>query len=268
LSRRIQWPNLAGSFRTFSASYHQLVRVLQGGLGAYYIYDNAGEGCITESRFNIAYALHFEVKDKLVLRPGITVGYVSRKVDWDKLSFGDQIDPRYGFIYQTTAVKPASGKEYVDLGAGFLAYSKQFYAGVTVDHLNEPDLSAFTPSRDSRLSQKYTFNAGVYLPLGDSANQLSVNPDIVYVSQRDFELAVISGTLKYKILLAGAGFKLENDFILFIGVENKFMRLCYSYDWSTLSNLTAVSHEFYLAVKIYKLRPAKGRWTPHISTAF
>ncbi len=38
---RLQWPNLTGSYNTYCASYHQLVRILHGGLGCYYMYDNA-----------------------------------------------------------------------------------------------------------------------------------------------------------------------------------------------------------------------------------
>ena len=55
-------------------------------------------------------------------------------VDWDKLTFGDQIDPRRGFVYKTGDVQRGrilsnnwGTKGFFDVTAGFVGFSKNFY---------------------------------------------------------------------------------------------------------------------------------------------
>jgi glycosyltransferase involved in cell wall biosynthesis len=49
-------------------------------------------------------------------------------LDWSKLTFGDMIDPRRGFIYQTGDVPRGNGKRgYFDASAGFVGYTDIFY---------------------------------------------------------------------------------------------------------------------------------------------
>src|SRR5687767_3437658 len=46
LNYRNQWPGIANSFVTYSASYDQHVDVLHGGLGVMVLSDKAGEGSL------------------------------------------------------------------------------------------------------------------------------------------------------------------------------------------------------------------------------
>ncbi|MEZ4889562.1 MAG: hypothetical protein R2779_03050 [Crocinitomicaceae bacterium] len=52
-------------------------------------------------------------------------------MDWDKLTFGDMIDPRKGFIYQTGDRSTWwFGQGFFDASAGIVGYSDIFYFGV------------------------------------------------------------------------------------------------------------------------------------------
>jgi type IX secretion system PorP/SprF family membrane protein len=269
-SYRIQWPKLNGTYNTYSAAYHQFVRLLHGGLGCYYLYDDAGEGTMKTNRYNISYAAHFEIKNKLVLRAGFTGGYVNRKIDWDKLTFGDMIDPRYGFIYPTTETSPPSSLTFFDCGIGTVAYMKNFYLGCAIDHINEPEQTFIRSSSESKLSKKILVNAGLHFPLGDSTKQISINPDLVYLSQRDFNQTIASVTARLKYFLIGTGLRVNTGLMFSLGFENKFLRLSYCFDAtrSALANATAGSHEFFLGFKIYGIHPNKGKWTPINMEAF
>jgi len=269
-SYRSQWPNLSGTFKTYSTSYHQFVHALHGGVGFYYMYDNAAEGTLQTNRINVSYAAHFEVTEKLVLRIGVTGGYVSRKADWDKLTFGDMIDPRYGYIYPTVESRPPSTKSFFDCGIGTVAYMKNFYFGAAIDHLNEPDESFITNAEGGNLPSKFLLNAGGYIPIGDEASKFSINPDIIYLSQRDFDQTTLSVTFRIKYLLLGSGISDYRDGIFLVGFENKFLRLSYSYDWTSFaySDLSAYSHEVFLSVKLFKVLPKKRTWTPINMEAF
>jgi type IX secretion system PorP/SprF family membrane protein len=269
-SGRLQWPDLNGTYRTVSASYHQLVRHLHGGLGAYYLYDNAGEGTMQTSRVNLSYAVHLEIKQKLTLRVGITGGYVSRTVDWNKLTFGDMIDPRYGFVYPSTVAMPPSTITFFDCGIGIAAYTRKFYVNAAVDHLNEPDESFIRPAPGSNLPRKLLLNAGMHIRLTENSDRISLSPDILYLSQRDFSTTVASVTAKLGWLLLGAGMRINSGAIFSVGGELKFLRLMYSYDLenSSLAEATGSSHELFIGFKLYMLKPAKGMWTPVNMVAF
>jgi type IX secretion system PorP/SprF family membrane protein len=269
-SYRSQWPNPTSTYKTYSTSYHQFVNALHGGLGFYYMYDNVGERTMETNRINISYAVHFEVTEKLVLRIGATGGYVTRKVDWDKLTFGDLIDPRYGNIYPTVDSRPPSTISFFDCGIGTVAYMKNFYIGASIDHLSQPDESFITDAEGSELPSKFLLNAGGYIPLGNEEGKFSLNPDIMYLSQRDFDKTTLSVTFRIKYLLLGSGISDYQDGIFLIGFENKFLRLSYSYDWTSVAyaDLAAYSHELFLSVKLFHVHPKKKSWTPINMEAF
>ncbi len=198
-----------------------------------------------------------------MLRLGLTGGYVSRTFDWDKLTFGDLIDPRYGFVYPTTEERPPSSKKFFDCGIGVAAYMKNFYLNGAIDHLNEPDESFIKKSKGSNLPKKFLFNAGLHIPIGDSAKLISINPDVVYLKQRDFNMTITTVTVRLKYALIGVGAKTNSGFIFSVGAEGEYFRFCYSYDTehSLLANATGVSHEFSFAIKIANIFPKKGSWT-------
>lgn len=258
---RNQWPETSsGGFRTSSVSYHQFVNALHGGAGFYYMYDNAGSGTMQTYRINASYAAHFEIADVLVVRVGVTGGYVNRKVDWDQLTFGDLIDPRYGFVYPTQQTKPPSTKSFFDCGIGTVAYIKNVYAGVAVDHLNQPDESFLSEGDGSELPAKLVLNVGGYIPIGDSSNFISINPDLLYEQQRDFTVTIPTVTFRLKYVLLGVGFRNDNTTMLMLGFENNFLRIGYSYDRSFSDNFNYDSNEIFVSVKLIKIAPKKRKW--------
>ena len=216
------------------------------------------------TRFNLCYAAHFEIKNKLVLRVGFTGGYVKRTIDWDKLTFGDLIDPRYGFIYPTTENRPPSSKSFFDFGIGTVAYMENFYAGFALDHLNQPDQSFIRSAPGSKLPVKIMANAGFHFPIGDHAYNISINPDLVFLNQRDFNMTIASVTARLNYMLIGMGLKFNSGPVFIGGLEGKLLRITYSYDYSNslLANKKSGSHEFLLAFKIHGVHPKKGNWTP------
>lgn len=233
-------------------SYNQYIQKIGGGIGAYSIYDNAAEGTLTSLLFNVVYAAHIELKN-VVIQPAITVGYRTKHIEKDKLTFGDLIDPRYGFVYPTTtATDFSSERNFFDFGTGILCYTKTIYAGFSLDHLSEPEESFISPSPGSKLPRKYSFNAGFNIPSGDSG-LWAFNPDIVFQRQRDFEEWIVSMAVKYSCMRAGIGVRKGDAIILLFGVQGERISASYSYDITTssLSTASGGSHEISL---LYRLR--------------
>ena len=145
MNYRNEWPNISGNFVTTAASYDQKVEGLFGGLGLIVLTDNAAKTLQT-SRVSLIYSYHQKVTRKFSINFGVEGSYYQKSVDWDRLTFGDMIDPRRGFVYQTNDVRRDDPVNNLDFSAGVIGYSEQFYAGFAVHHLTEPNESFLNSS--------------------------------------------------------------------------------------------------------------------------
>ncbi len=259
VSYRNQWPDLTGTFVTTIASYNQFINKINSGVGAYALFDQAGEGTFNSSSFNLVYAYHKEIKS-VAIQVAATGGYRERHLDWDKLTFGDMIDPRYGFVYSTPQAPPKSKVSYFDFGTGVLCYTKNLYAGFSVEHLTEPEESFIRPAPGSRLPRRYSVNVGYAIAAGDAGKWI-INPDVIYLSQRDFSEWVYGLTAKYDWLRAGVSIRHNDAIILSAGIDTGNLLLSYSYDITTslLRTYSGGSHEFGAAYRFINKSKASSK---------
>ncbi len=253
-SYRDQWPALSEGYKTGLIEYNQYVDKLHGGIGGYAMYDIAG-GTIITALAKVIYSYHLEIDNKVAIQPAFAIGYTIQSIEWSKLTFGSQIDPRYGFIYNTKEVQTTTNKGFFDCTAGLLLYSKYLYGGFAIDHLTQPNES-FYSTVPSNLPSKYTFHAGANIPLTDSIHAISFSPNVIYLSQSDFNSWLAELTLKVKWMLAGIGYRKDDAVVFLIGFQNSFCRIGYSYDKTTsqLAGANAYTHEVFLS---YTLKSKK-----------
>jgi len=197
---------------------------LRGGLGITYNRESLIAGSLITSRINLTYAPHFEFfNHRLAFQPGISIGYFQRYIDWSKLTFGNMIDEKSGFIYDPQETKGLDRKSNLDFSAGVLLFTKLFYGGFAIHHITQPDEGLASPHR---LLSRYTAHAGANIPIG---SYFIVSPNLMYVQQGDFSMFLTGITAKYKWLVAGASFGNSNTFVSTIGLQNRFFRISYSY---------------------------------------
>lgn len=273
MNYRNQWPALTGTFVTYSASFDTHVDAINGGLGLLILNDKAGEGTINTTDISGMYSYQLNLSREFSIRAGFQATYKQKKVDWDKLTFGDQIDPRYGFIYPTTETRPETTKGFVDLSAGLLAYSTRFFGGIAVNHLTEPEESFIRPVEGSRLPMKYTAHFGALIPIGGGRDEETyISPNVLYQLQRDFEQlnlgvyvakAPLVGGLWYRGYFKGDKFINGDSFIALIGIQQGIFKLGYSYDVtvSKLAGASAGSHEISMGLQ-FQCHPRKKRFRP------
>ena len=67
-----------------------------------------------------------EVSKKFSFKAGFEASYRAIQLDWTDLTFGDMIDPQYGFIYQTQEdiINNPTTVSFPDFSTGFLGYSQ------------------------------------------------------------------------------------------------------------------------------------------------
>jgi type IX secretion system PorP/SprF family membrane protein len=257
MAYRNQWPSLTGNFITTSVSYDMYVKLLQGGVGLIAVNDRAAQGTLNTTSIGGIYSYQQPISRKFSIKAALQATYFQKTLDWSQLTFGDMIDPRKGFIYQTNDIQRGGNVKALDFSAGLLGFSDKFYGGVAMHHLNEPNESLVVGT--SRLPMKFTFHAGALLPIEKRSkdSDAKISPNILYRRQGEFKQMclgtyVSKGPLVLGVWMRGLlfGEKYRDAFIVTLGLQTDMIRVGYSYD-VTISELTPAtggSHEVTLGI--------------------
>jgi type IX secretion system PorP/SprF family membrane protein len=264
LNYRNEWPKVSGNYQTYSASYDQYFKSISGGIGVLVTHDEQGQGTIKTSMLGLAYSYHLKLSRKFSLLFGARAAWYQKSLDWDKLTFGDMIDPRKGFIFQTGDEKRGGNAGFFDASGGILGYSKHFYIGAAVHHLNRPNESMIIGN--SPMPMRFTGHMGADIKIGSKSkynNGTSIMPSIIYQYQNGFQEINIGTYLKYSNLTIGAWFRNRDAFILAVGINTGTFKVGYSYDItvSKLNNgISGGSHEVSLGFNLNcKAKPVTFR---------
>ncbi|MEM9991420.1 MAG: PorP/SprF family type IX secretion system membrane protein, partial [Bacteroidota bacterium] len=248
---RNQWPSIERAYTTAAVSYEQFLPNLNSGIGIMLQSDNAGNGIYRTNSFLAAYSYQLAVRKDLFLKIGLEGTVNQATLDWDRLVFGDQIDPIDGFenLNMSDEQRPLNlNKSYFDLGAGFLLYSPTFYAGLSIRHLNNPDNTflGVNPNIYNGLPTSITAHFGGQFAwkAGNKRRGTSfISPNILLISQGgsfgqlnagaylDFSSTIFGGAwYRYSWTNADAA-------IFLFGVQYEAFKIGYSYDF-TVSRLS------------------------------
>jgi type IX secretion system PorP/SprF family membrane protein len=262
LNYRNEWPQLTGNYVTYAAAYDSYFKNISGGVGLVAMHDMQGQGTIQTSMLGVSYSYYLKVNRKFRLMFGTQAAYYQKYLDWSKLTFGDMIDPRRGFIYQTGDVPRGNGRRgFFDVSAGMVGFSKNFYFGAAFHHLNRPDESLILGQ--SRLPIKITGHIGANIKLGQRGRYSSttfLSPNIIYQNQNGFQQLNVGAYLKYESFTIGAWYRNKDAFILTVGINTDNYRIGYSYDLtvSPLGNgVSGGSHEVSLGINLKCKKPAR-----------
>ncbi|MEO6901743.1 MAG: type IX secretion system membrane protein PorP/SprF [Bacteroidia bacterium] len=258
LNYRNQWPGISGTYVTYSASYDQHVDALGGGIGLLVTNDKAGQGTLTTTNVAGMYSYQLNVTREFSMKFGFQGTYFQKSIDWSKLTFGDMIDERRGFVYNTKEVQKLEKKSGIDISAGVFGYSKRYFFGFAAHHITEPDEGLLTTSK---LPMKITAHAGALLPIGDKGNETFISPNILYQKQQDFQQLNLGVYVSKGSIVGGLWYRNQDSFIALVGFQQHFFKVGYSYDVtvSKLTNTTAGSHEISFSLQ-FECKPKKKKY--------
>ena len=259
INYRNQWPGISGSFVTTSASYDQHIDALSGGVGLLVWNDQAGEGTMSMTNVSGMYSYQIPVTRRFSLKAGIQATWAQKSVDWSKLTFGDMIDERRGFIYTTQEVQRDKAANYVDFSAGILGFSEKYFVGFAVNHLTQPDESVIQGT--SPLPRKYTFHAGGVIPVQSKGEPASLSPNLLVQMQGKFTQINYGMYFSKGPIIGGLWYRNSDAFIALIGLHTGILKFGYSYDITItkLTQTTAGSHELSLGLN-FDCKPKKRRF--------
>ncbi len=247
MNYRNQWPSLSGNYVTYSASYDNYFKNISGGFGVLATHDQQGQGTINTSMLGLVYSYHLKINRKWKAFFGARAAWYQKFLDWDKLTFGDMIDPRRGFIYQTGDVPRGGSRGFFDASVGTVLFNKNFFIGAAWHHMNRPNESMIVGN--SPLPWRFTGHMGAEIQIGKKSrysSTTSIMPNVIYQYQNGFQELSIGTYVKYGSFNAGAWYRNRDAFILTIGINTGKFKLGYSYDVtvSKLNNgVTSGSHE-------------------------
>ncbi|WP_207426201.1 PorP/SprF family type IX secretion system membrane protein [Pedobacter sp. SYSU D00535] len=201
---RTQWTNIPGPLNYYSFSVDYSVPSFGGGFGLMVNRSSEGTAYLKKTSLSgiYSYSVSFE---NAVLSFGLIGGLINRKIDYDKLVFGDQLN-KDGIIPggETNASLPAfNSKFYFDAGAGLNLVLGNLMVGGAAQHLNKPDES-FTGSK-ALLDMRYNGHLSYRWALDyyDEENSPLLIPSVLYYQHGQFRS--VSAGMQYKFRRANVG---------------------------------------------------------------
>lgn len=260
MNYRNQWPSLSGTYVTYNASYDQHVHALSGGLGVLVNVDRAGEGTLSTTMASGIYSYKLDIGRSFSIKAGMQATFLQKNLDWEKLTFPDQIDPKHGFVFNTNEKYPTDGlvKTFADFSAGIVGYGERYYVGFAVHHLTTPNEGFISYSE---LPMKFTVHAGGIISIeGDNSRkrtieETSISPNIMFQKQQDFEQLNYGLYLNKFPFVGGVWYRQNFDnsdaVIILLGFQQQMFKFGYSYDLtvSKLTNASGGAHEFSLTIQ-------------------
>jgi type IX secretion system PorP/SprF family membrane protein len=268
LNYRMQWPSLPGTFRTFAGSYDQHFDQIGGGIGIMAMQDVAGDGLLKTTALSGIYSYQINVSRKFTMRAAIQATFQQRAVDFNRLRWADQIVARRGFVNPTAENFPSESVSYPNFGAGVIGYTKNFFAGVAVHNLNEPNQSFYGNSDPgTTVPRRFTIHSGLVIPIGPvkrgSDPDMTISPNILFMMQEKFMQVNMGFYINKGPLVAGLWFRQtapnSDAMMALIGFRHNQFKFGYSYDITVSSARAAAagSHEISTAIEWCSKKPNK-----------
>lgn len=266
---RQQWPSLPGTFVTTAASWDQHFDELGGGIGLLLVDDRAGEGQLTYQGATLVYSYQWAVSREFTMRFGVQGTFGQRSIDWSKLRFEDMISPTQGFVNPTNEPLATEQKRFANFSAGMLAYTKNFYGGIAVHNLIEPNQS-FYNSQDAIIPMRFTGHGGVVIPLDGLKNsQRTISPNVLFMLQNKFTQMNVGFYMNQGPMVFGAWFRQtfgeynNSDAVMaLVGFRQDRFKFGYSYDFTVSGAKSAApgSHEISAGIEwCARSRPVRYR---------
>jgi len=238
---RSQWFNLSGSYLTYYNSVDAYIKPIKGGIALSYIRDDQAKGTLVTDRIDLTYAQHFSLlNEKLKIIPSIQLSCFNKTLDNSKLNYGDQIDPRRGFVWsQVPVTSGKSSKINGDISAGLIINYNHFYFGSSIFHITQPDEGIKGPSK---LPYRFSAFTSYNFFLGE---KVLINALFRFEKQFSFTTANFNiNALFAKHLMVSVGSVNNNAINTLIGYRHDYFTISGGYEYGINSiNTTAGSFE-------------------------
>lgn len=245
---RSQHTAYPGAYTTLAASVEAPLERTPSSFGLRLLTDRQLEGLYTNSEVALTYSYEVRVSEELFARLGLGAGFLTTRVDFGGLRFGDAITAGNTTGGGTQEQLVSASKTSFDFAAGILVYYNIFYFGTTVEHLNRPDESLVELNENlyAGRPQRVNLHGGAQIPVKRFSNRrrpVYVAPNFLFAQQAAFRQLNLGTYLGYGDYAIGGwyrhAFGNADAVILALNFRHDVLRVGLSYD-SVLSNLRFV----------------------------
>lgn len=262
---RNQWPSLSRTYTTTSASFDRHYDNLAGGIGILVTNDVAGVGLLTTRTVSGIYSYEIPVNRDLTVRAGVQASFYQKSIDFSKLTFSDMIEPRVGFVNQTSEPIPNQSISFPNFSTGVLAYTQKYYGGIAIHNLIEPNQSFYrSTAPGSTLPRRYTMHAGMTIPIGGVRSNFTISPNMLFMVQKQFTQLNFGFYLNKSSFVTGLWWRQtrpnSDALMVLVGFKTGTFKFGYSYDLTVSDARVAAtgSHEITCGIEL-KCNSRSGR---------
>ena len=244
---RTQWPGLNFSINTQFAFVDNWFEEVKSGIGISVLNHQETTTRYNFTQVNLNYAYQFSITDDWNVRPSISVGYGSKNFGFQNLVLEDQINIFSGII-NANSIDPISLNEsvrFIDFSTSVLFNSENSWVGMTLKHLNKPNISMELDGQES-LEMFFSIHASLYLPFGKYRNYRNSNKLYLLANAMQqgpynrFDLGTKYQMERFSFGLLAATNPIKSDqnshFLTsinaFVGMDWEGFRFGYSYDFN------------------------------------
>ncbi len=275
MNYRNQWPQL-GTLITSSFSFDHNFKDWNTGLGILVVADQAGDGKIGTINTGIIYSYDIKINPKMHMRPGINFQFAQAGVDFSELYDVTNINSS-GSITGFSSYETMGKSNYFDLSFSTIIYTKDYWGGLTIDHLFRPAPSLLKVDQaDTRIPLRFSLYGGTKYIIKKSkkkGTEESISGVLLFTKQSTSNQFNIGVYWNYTPVVIGAFYRgipvLKNNLgghdalIILAGWKIENIKISYSYDY-TVSDLAGISggaHEVSIIYLFNSIRvQKKKRW--------
>ena len=220
------------------------------GVGARFMSDQLG--LFDHTSFALQYAVRFKLFGGM-LGVGLNLGLLSEKFDGSKVDTETPSDP----AFPSTEVSGTG----VDLGTGLYYVHRNWYAGVSVLHVNAPTVD-IGETQSFKIDRTYYLTGGYNIRLRNPF--LSIHPSVLARTDATAWRVDVTSRVKYthekKMLYAGVSYSPTNSVTALIG--GNFHGVCLGYSYEVYTSAISIgngSHEIFIGYQTDIDLQKKGR---------
>lgn len=248
---RTQWPDLNFRVDTDYGFMNTWLENANSGVGISVLNHREKFTDYNFTQVNLNYAYRVQLNDEWFFRPAIEVGFGNKSFGFQNIILEDQINIGLGTI-NSSSVDPLLLNEKVrffDFSAGMLFNNENAWFGLSLKHLNKPNIS-FSTIGNVPLEMFFSANAGYEFKLGDyiDITALPYETRLLltsnYMTQGEYSRFDLGTGLVFEKFFFGVsgatnpGKKTDKSHFLtsinaFGGLQYEHFKFGYSYDFNT-----------------------------------
>ena len=200
-NQRFQWPGIPSQFNTTTIALDSWQNLTNSGFSSLYTRNVEGEGSLTTTSYSVgaAYRLFDKGQSPIKIQVGFQYQHITKRIDWSRLVFSDELDAIYGDIFSSAFTSPDLNSYHINnlsLGGVFIYRIRKGVSRIGRNHAkmdvdNEIGFAIhnFVQREDgfifpNQLSpRKITVHGSFLMSLYNKKGSTGIKPNFIYQQQ-------------------------------------------------------------------------------------